>query len=362
MKIKLMKAFLFIVFLFSGLFVSAQLQPGYQKEEAMELIKVNFRFADSSRWDSIPGPTRFQLKYRSPDLGFDNKWDYWEDAAGVGVLSIRGTTGAMESWGANFHAGMVPAKGNIRLSEKDTFYYELSKDPKAYVHVGWTAALGYLWEDMDSLFFAKIDQGQKAFYITGHSQGGAIAYLLTAQLRIMQERGFIPADVQFKTYCSGAPKPGNLFFAYYYEKMTQAGWSYNTVNAADWVPESPFSIQTVNDFNTISPFQEAKMAIKKLPFFPRLIVRHMFNQMDKPNRKAQRRYTKYLGRKIGKFITRYVPEYHPPVLVNSENFTRCGNYMILYPEIDYYQKFPQDKHHKFMNHQLGPYLYLMEKL
>jgi hypothetical protein len=208
---------------FSGI---AQLSPGYSLDEAMELIKVNFRFIDSSRWDSIPGPERFQLKYRSVTLGFDNKWDYWEDQAGVGVISLRGTTGTFSSWGANFYAGMIPAKGWIKISENDTFNYELSKDPKARVHVGWTTALGCLWKDMDSMVFAQIDQGKKSFFITGHSQGGALAYLLTAHLRIMQENGIIPRDVQFKTYCSAAPKPGNLYFAYYYEKMTQNGWAF----------------------------------------------------------------------------------------------------------------------------------------
>lgn len=339
-----------------------QLKSGYEVEEAKELIKLNFRFIDSTKWDSLPGPERFTLKYRSPVLGFDNKWDYWEDADGVGVFSLRGTTGTLASWGANFYAGMIPAKGWIKTTEKDTFYYELSKDPKALVHLGWTTALGCLWKDMDSLFFAEIDNGKKAFYITGHSQGGALAYLLTAHLRIMQENGIIPEDVQFKTYCSAAPKPGNLYFAYYYEKMTQSGWAYNTVNALDWVPESPFSIQTVNDFNAINPFQDAKKAIKTLPLIPRLVVRHMYNKMDKPDRKTQRRFEKYLGRKLGKIMTKQLPGFEPPELAHSSYFTRCGTYVILYPDASYYSEFPQDNREKFMNHMLLPYLFLMDRV
>jgi hypothetical protein len=352
--------FLFLYFV-SG-YSYAQLKPGYDKYEAMELLKVNFRFADTTFWDSMPSPERFEFKYRSETLGFDNKWDYWEDKAGVGVLSLRGTTGTFASWGANFYAGMIPAKGWIKTSEKDTFYYELSKDPKALVHVGWTTALGCLWKDMDSLLFAQIDQGKKEFYITGHSQGGALAYLLTAHLLIMKENGIIPADVQFKTYCSAAPKPGNLYFAYYYEKMTQSGWAYNTVNSLDWVPESPFSVQTVNDFNTVNPFRDAKKAIKKLPFFPRLVVRHMYNKMDRPSKKTQRRFEKYLGRKLGKLMTKNLKGFEPPQLAKSTAFTRCGNFIILYPDVEYYRKFPQDPKEIFMNHMLEPYLLMMEKL
>ncbi len=356
-----MKHLLLFISLFS-LTSWSQMKPGYDKNEAIELLKVNFRFIDSTRWDSVPGPERFELKYRSKTLGFDNKWDYWEDKNGVGVLSLRGTTGTFTSWGANFYAGMVPAKGWIKISEKDTFYYELSKDPKALVHVGWTTALGCLWKDMDSVLFSQIDQGKKEFYITGHSQGGALAYLLTAHLLIMKENGIIPSDVQFKTYCSAAPKPGNLYFAYYYEKMTQQGWAYNTVNALDWVPESPFSIQTVNDFNAINPFQDAKKAIKQLPLLPRLVVRHMYNKMNRPTKKSQERFEKYLGRKVGKLMTKNLKGFEPPQLSHSSGFTRCGNYILLYPDVEYYRKFPQDPKEKFMNHMLEPYLLLLDKL
>jgi hypothetical protein len=345
--------FIFLSFLFIFNHSNAQLKPGYDKYEAMELLKVNFQFADSTYSDSMPTPERFEFKYRSKTVGFDNKWDYWEDKAGVGVLSLRGTTGTFASWGANFYAGMVPAKGWIKISEKDTFYYELSKDPKALVHVGWTTALGCIWQDMDSLLFAQIDQGKKEFYITGHSQGGALAYLLTAHLLIMKENGIIPADVQFKTYCSAAPKPGNLFFAY---------WAYNTVNSLDWVPESPFSIQTVNDFNEINPFKNAKKAIKKLPFFPRLVVRHMYNKLDKPSKKTERRFEKYLGRKLGKLMTKNLKGFEPPQLAHSTTFTRCGNFIVLYPDTEYYTKFPQDPKEIFMNHMLEPYLLMMGKL
>lgn len=355
-----MKNLLLLLITFAVHLTYAQIRAGYDIEEAKELIKVNFRFVDSTHWDSLPGPSRFELKYRSPELGFDNCWDYWEDNDGVGVLSIRGTTGSLTSWGANFYAGMIPAKGWIKIGEKDTFNYELSKDPKAYVHVGWTTALGCLWKDMDSVLFAQIDQGKKEFYITGHSQGGAIAYLLTAHLLIMKENGIIPKDVIFKTYCSAAPKPGNLYFAYYYEKLTQGGWAYNTVNAADWVPESPFSIQTVNDFNAINPFQDAKKAIKSLPLGPRVVVNHMYKKMDKPDRKTQRNFTKYLGHKLGKIMTKQLPGFEAPTLVKSSHFTRCGNFIILYPENTYYGEFPQDKRDKFQNHMLLPYLFLMD--
>ncbi|HPN72156.1 MAG TPA: hypothetical protein PLZ32_21680, partial [Saprospiraceae bacterium] len=74
---------------------------------------------------------------------------------------------------------------------------------------------------IDSLY----KTGTKEFLIMGHSQGGAIAYLMTSYLYNLQQLGQLPIDIKFKTYCSAAPKPGNLYYAYEYEAMTQGGWA-----------------------------------------------------------------------------------------------------------------------------------------
>jgi len=73
-------------------------------------------------------------------------------------------------------------------------------------------------------------------------------------------------NLTIKTYASAAPKPGNLYYAYEYEAMTQNGWAFNVVNSADWVPEGPFSIQTTNDYNTLNPFKYIDVALQKTSF------------------------------------------------------------------------------------------------
>lgn len=358
----MLKIYFSPLLLLLSLTLYSQLKPGYDKTEALELIKVNFRFVDSSFWDSMPAPERFSLKFRSKTVGFDNKWDYWADENGVGVFSLRGTTNSMKSWGANFYSGMIPAKGSIKLDSNHVFDYELAKDDKAYVHAGWTTAIGFLAPTIDSVLLSEIAKGNRQFYITGHSQGGALAYLLTARFLVMKENGNIPSDVQFKTYCSAAPKPGNLYFAYYYENMTQNGWAYNSVNATDWVPETPFSIQTVNDFHTINPFTDAKKMLNELPFIQRVALKHMYLQMDKPSRKAERRFEKYLGVKLGKILAKTTKGFEPPTLIHSMMYTRCGNYRVLYPGKEYETLFPQDENEKFTNHMLEPYIYLLERV
>ena len=150
----------------------------------------------------------------------------------------------------------------------------------------------------DSLYIT----GDRDFIIMGHSQGGAIAYLLTAYLYNLQKLGSLPADIRLKTYCSAGPKPGNLYFAYEYEALTQMGWAYNVVNSADWVPETPFSIQTLDDFNTTNPFTDAKGALGEQGFFKGFVLKSMYNKMDRKTKKAMKYYCKNLGKRLGKML------------------------------------------------------------
>lgn len=173
---------------------------------------------------------------------------------------------------ANFYAAMVPAKGELRLSNTYMFNYQPANNPRAAVRTGWLISTGFLVQDM----MLKIDPlskaGRNEVLIMGHSQGGAIAFLLTAHLRTLQQQKKISPGIRFKTYCSAGLKPGNLYFAHEYEAATQAGWAYNVVNTADWVPESPVTVQTLDDFNEVNPFINAKGIIRQQSFFKRLAL------------------------------------------------------------------------------------------
>lgn len=342
---------------------NAQLTSGYDFDESMELIKVNFRFADTIEYSGLPVPQRFRHVYRSPVVGFDNCWDFWKDANGVGLISIRGTTGSLPSWGSNFYSMLVPATGSMKLTEKDSFHYNLASDPAAAVHVGWLFSTGMLMQDMLPKIDSFLLNGGTDLLITGHSQGGAIAYLVTAHLWSLRASGRLPESLRMKTYCSAAPKPGNLRFAYCYEAMTFPGWAYNTVSSVDWVPETPFSIQTVNDFAPTNPFSDAKELMKGIKIPVRWVLKHAYNKMDRPTRKSQRRFEKYLGRKLGKIMQKSAPGFEPPEYLNENAFARCGTMVSLIPDDDYFARYPNyDKENKFLHHSIEPYLYLMEKM
>ncbi|GDX48440.1 hypothetical protein LBMAG25_12580 [Bacteroidota bacterium] len=355
-----------LLFLFQLLVVdlSAQssiLKPGFDKEEFIELLKVSSRQGDTLYNPNFPAPQFFEKVYRSNVTGLANRWDLWLSDESTAVISIRGTTMETVSWLENFYAAMVPAKGQLKLSNDFVFDYHLCDDEKAAVHTGWLIATAFLSKDILPKLDSLSNIGVKQFYIMGHSQGGAIAYLLTAHFLNLQKEKKISEQLVFKTYCSAAPKPGNLHFAYAYEKMTQGGWSFTVVNSADWVPEAPFSIQTTMDFNPANPFANAKSVIKKAPFFKRIAMNYFYNSLDKPTKKANKRYQKQLGKTLGMFIKKSLPEYETPTFFNSNNYVRTGDNIVLFADSNYYNLFPIDKEKIWTHHAFEPYLYLCEK-
>jgi hypothetical protein len=354
--------FLLLIFQFITIDNQAQntsLKPGFDKEEFTELLKVSGRQGDSLYNPDLPAPEKFRMVYRSPEMGLDNRWDLWVSEDAMACISIRGTTKKQISWLENFYAAMAPATGSVKISNDFVFNYHLSDDPRAAVHTGWLIAAAFLSRDMlpriDSLYQA----GYRDFYIMGHSQGGAIAYLLTAMLLKGQKSGEIPDDIKFKTYCSAAPKPGNLYFAYDFENMGKGGWALTVINAADWVPQAPFSLQTVGDFVELSPFSNAREAIREEPFLRRIVMTNVYNSLDKPAAKANRKFQKYLGKKLEVFVRKVLPEFESPEYVNSNNYVRTGKQIVLYPNAEYYELFPQDKSNIWINHMFESYLYLI---
>ncbi|OYT11294.1 MAG: lipase [Bacteroidetes bacterium 4572_112] len=349
--------------LIPNLAYSQNLNPYFDKEEYKELLYIS---AKTNTPDSIvfkiPAPEFHTRIYQSKVMGLDNRWDLWvNNNSPIAVISIRGTTKNAESSLANIYAAMVAAKGELILTKNDTFKYCLSEDNKAAVHTGWLLSMAFLSQDIipkiDSLYRVGIND----FIIMGHSQGGAISYLLTAYLYNLQEQNILSKDIRFKTYCSAAPKPGNLYFAYHYEAMTKNGWAFNIVNSADWVPETPISIQTLDDFNETNLFRNTRSEIKKLKFPKNIVIKNIYNKLDKPTKKAQQSYEKYLGEMTSKYIQKKFPEFIPPEYYKSNNYVRTANTIVLYADEAYYKKYPSNSNVISMHHNFEPYLFLLEK-
>jgi hypothetical protein len=341
---------------------NARLKPGFDKAEYRELLKITAMQVDANKPGPILPPDHYKMIYRSPVVGLDNRWDLWYAGKGIAVISIRGTTANQISWLENLYAAMVPAAGTIKLSDDFIFNYQLAQNARAAVHVGWLIGMAFLSRDVlpkiDSLYKA----GIKQYIILGHSQGGAIAFLLTAYLENQRAIHRLPQDIRLKTYSSAAPKPGNLYFSYDYESLTMGGWGLTVVNTADWVPETPVSVQTLDDFNIVNPFADISPMIKKQKFPKNIALRYAYNRLKNASSRARRRYEKYLGRTIEGLLKKSLSGYEPPSYANSFNYIRCGQFTVLQADTAYYQKYPDDKNRIFIHHGILPYLYLTDRL
>ncbi|MCL4637483.1 MAG: lipase family protein [Olivibacter sp.] len=348
-----------------GLLRAQSLKPGFDKQEYLTLLKIS-----SSQGDTLkPGPNyleppmNYERIYRSKEAGLKNRWDLWLSRdKQIMTVSIRGTINDPVSWLENFYSAMVPAKGVLQLNDSTQFDYVFSKDPKAAVHAGWTIGIASMAPDIVHQIKEQYQKGTKQLLIMGHSQGGALAFLLTSYLRYQREEKQLPADLLIKTYCSAAPKPGNLYYAYDYDFITRGGWGFTIVNALDWVPETPFSLQTLADFNRLNPFQNIDQGLKKQkPFYVRWYLKHAFNKLDKSSKKSRRNFEKYLGKTLFKQTQKTLPQLKEPAYAETMNYMRAGVPIVLQPDSTYYKVYPDTGKNVFVHHALKAYADLLER-
>lgn len=352
-------------FVLSFVFTSSAqvLKAGFDADEYAGTLRRCAQQVGTTYRGKTPKEEAYQRVYRSPEMGMHNKYDLWLSAdKQIMALNLRGTTSDMGSWIENFYSAMIPAAGSIKMTDSFTFQYKFAADPKAMVHTGWTLGVGSLAPDIEAHIMALYSKGTKQLIVEGHSQGGALAQLLTAYLRYRIADGKMPKDLVIKSYCSAAPKTGNLYFAYDFDFITRGGWAFTVVNAADWVPESPLSLQTIRDFNTVNPFTNARPVIKKQKFLLRLYLSHAYRQLTRNSNKAQRKYEKYLGRVMYTQVRKFMPQLQKLKYTGSANFMRAGTPVVLQPDAAYYQKFPDSGDNIFRHHLFEPYYYLVDKI
>jgi hypothetical protein len=360
-----MKKILLFIFLLSIIHCYSQpnVQFGFDGKEYMELLAMFSRSSDTIPANlPTPAPVNYERVYHSKEVGLKNSWDLWlKKDKQVAVISIRGTVAATESWLENFYAAMIPAIGSIQINDSTTFNYKLASDSNATVHVGWTIGLAHLAPTIVQQIKLQYANGVRLFIIAGHSQGGAICFLTTSYLYYLQQQHQLPADISFKSYCSAAPKPGNLYYAYDFDFITRNGKAFTIVNAKDWVPETPFSVQRISDYNAVNPFVNVKDVLGKQKLLVRWYLNSVYNKMNRRTRKAQQTFEKYLGDKLYSMIKKYLPQLKEPQYVAGNNFMRAGVPIILMPDEEYKAKHPDDPSQVFTHHMPAVYYELAKK-
>lgn len=340
-----------------------KLKPGFDPYEYKSLLEIVAKQSDTSySVVEFPDPENYRRVYRSEAVGLDNRWDLWVSSDSVGVISIRGTTLKLESWLEDFYAGMIPACGALQIDSNKIFRYKLANESNACVHVGWVVGLYYLVPSIIKKINEYYGKGIKEYLIMGHSQGASIAYLLRSYLYYTAKEK-IPDDILFKTYCSAAPKPGNLFYSYDFEFITRGGWAYRIANTQDWVPEMPFSIQTVDDMVKVNPFSEVDMLLKKMKPLERFLLKAIYSNMMNSVKKAQKKFRKYLGYKVYKLVNEELVNFEEPDYAKTMYYVTCGNPIILTPTTDAYENYiKQQKRNLFENHLITPYYLLLKEI
>ncbi|QNL50983.1 lipase family protein [Olivibacter sp. SDN3] len=342
-----------------------ELKTGFDKQEYLDMLRIVSSLADTLKPgpDYLESPAGYLRVYRSPELGLRNRWDLWlrEDTSAM-VISIRGTVNDGASWLENFYSVMLPAQGSIRLNDSTLFDYHFADNQRATVHAGWTIGIASMAPGIIEKIEEQYENNVRNIYVVGHSQGGALAFLLNSLLRYKIKHGELPSDLKIKTYCSAAPKPGNLYYAYDFDFINRGGWAFTVVNASDWVPETPFSLQALDDFNHLNPFTDAYAAInKQKSFLVRLYLKHAYKKLDRSSKKSRKNFKKYLGKDLYKQIHKLLPEMEEPTYAESMNYMRAGTPIVLQPDEEYYKLYPDTGHNVFVHHALKPYAYLVEK-
>ena len=338
------------------------LKPGFDIDEYVGVLQRCALQVDAAFRGQLPKETTFSRVYRSPEQGLHNKYDIWQSKdKSVIAINLRGTTSDIDSWLENFYSAMIPATGSLKLSNSYTFNYKFAGDPRALVHIGWAIGIGSIAPDVVDKVQRFYAQGVRQVIVEGHSQGGALSFLLSSYLHYLIADGKLPKDLVIKTYCSAAPKPGNLYYAYDFDYINRGGWANTVVNAADWVPETPFTIQTLFDINHINPFVHAMDLIQHQKLLVRLYVGHVYRRLNHATKRAQHRYEKTLGSKMYKQVRKYMPEYQQPGYAPSCNYVRAGNPIVLEPDSDYYKRFPDTGSNVFRHHLFESYYYLATK-
>jgi hypothetical protein len=321
------------------------LQPGFDPQEYITALRPR----KQEKWKQL---------YASKESPLFNQFELWQKDENTIVLNIRGTVPQLPSWLENFYAAMMPAKGSIRLNDSTTFSYQLAKSDLAMVHTGWLVGLGYMAGDMVREIKKAYASGATQLILIGHSQGGALAFLTRSYFGYLPADQF-PQDLKIKTYCSAAPKPGNLHYAYDFDFLTKNGWAFRVVNSADWVPETPFSIQTLKDYNPLNPFTNIKPSLKKQPFYIRWYANGVFNKMDRRSHKASKTFSKVLGNTVYKQVKRSAPQLEQPNYAYGHNYQTAGTPIILLASEDYFKKFGEKSPNVFLHHGFEQYEFLL---
>lgn len=337
-------------------------ESGFIAKECDDMLKLNFAFLDTTPKNQFEGfLPGYKFIYRSPGIGLDNAWDMWVRNDSTIVLVLRGTTANPKSILADFYCAMVPADGSIVFAPDDTLKYQLAAEKKAVVHAGFLIGFGYLAKDFAPKLDSLYQKGFHNYLVTGHSQGGALCYYISAWLNYLKKNGKYPR-LGVKTYASAPPKMGNMYFAYDYDNITHAEWAFSIINTADPVPEFPFTTQQFEtDMNEPNPMLNLIKRFEKAPSPLTTTLKKGFIKMQGDATRSSKTYQKYFGTYCRSLINQMLPGLSIPEPVNTTYFVRPGVTISLLVNDAYFKRYESDNDGPYYHHGVNPYRFLLRQ-
>lgn len=313
-----MKKLILIIGCFAAFGCSSQIRTGFDADEARNLIQIcnSFGYLDLYKDDTEILPKGYTKKYTSPAYGMDNKFQVYvtENKA---VIHFRGSTAKQSSWLENLYASMIPVKDKIVVNGKE-FNYRVGEKDGSRVHAGYMLAIYFFKDDLLKQISELNKSGIYDIYITGHSQGGALAQLVRAYLDYLPEKEISKKNT-FKVYAFANPMIGNVSFAKEYtKKYCDPGMSYIIHNPTDFVTKLPVSYndstfwqQNLSSFlMNGNEFSATNTAIEGALFFFK----------DKVNEMA-----KTMSKNIETQLLKELGEIKMPVFHEDVNYAHTGN-------------------------------------
>ena len=245
---------------------SGTFAKGFSRDEALRLLELCLNLnnpddgpayaADTSAWDPIyPDAADKPADVLGP---WQNAWKLWRSKteANTYAVVIRGTMEKETSIIEDVIATSVAQPTRMQAWPSGYLNFTLAQLPGSETHLGFTYGLAALLYARDKGILAElalhVPQGSK-IYITGHSQGAAIAALLHAFLHYAIND---PADryhlanqsYSLKSYFFAQPKPGNWQFGMDFASIASShGTSFAVNNASDWVTQVPLTVQFLDE-------------------------------------------------------------------------------------------------------------------
>ena len=295
--------YILLFFVFPGL-LSAQVQPGFDKGEALEMIRIcnSHTFLEIYSTDRAIIPSGYTRIYSSTPNIMDNMFQVYTRGK-TGVIHFRGSTVHPNSWIENLYSAMIPAMGSMTVYDRKRAY-RFAGERNAAVHSGFALGVVLMSDEIIQQVQVLNRRGVYNILITGHSQGGALATMTHAYLENLEE-GVISSGNTFKMYAFANPMTGNEVFAdEYNEQFTAKGLSFRIINPGDIVASLPFTYSDEEMFsaeNIISWLSgEEEFDIGKLGL--ELIMRKFKDGLSSYIKKSNQLLHKLIAKQAGEIV------------------------------------------------------------